>query len=60
MGMQAIGGEYIHVEASGLPSIVQAWIDDTRNLTHMMLSREQAADLIQKLSDALDREIADA
>ena len=60
MGMQSTGGEYLHVEAAGLPNIVQAWIDDTRNLTHMMLSREQAADLIQKLAAALDREIADA
>ena len=60
MGLQSIGGEYVHIEASGLPNIVQAWIDDARNMTHVMLSREQAADLIHKLSAALDREIADA
>jgi hypothetical protein len=29
-------------------------------MTHVMLSREQAVDLIQKLSAAIDREIADA
>jgi hypothetical protein len=60
MGLQSIGGEYVHIEASGLPNIVQAWIDDARNMTHVMLSREQAVDLIQKLSAAIDREIADA
>jgi len=60
MGLQSIGGEYVHIEASGLPNIIQAWIDDARNITHIMLSYEQASDLVLKLIAALDREIADA
>lgn len=60
MGLQSIGGEYMHVEVSGLANTVQAWIDDARNMTHLLLTREQTSDLIHKLSAALDREIQDA
>lgn len=60
MGFQSIGGEYLHVEATGLAHTVQAWIDDTRNITHVMLDREQASDLVRKITAALDREVADA
>ena len=60
MGLQSIGGEYLHAEVTVLAHTVQAWIDDGRNITHVMLDREQASDLIRKMTAALDREVADA
>jgi hypothetical protein len=60
MGLQSIGGEYLHAEVTGLAHTVQAWIDDGRNITHVMLDREQASDLIRKMTAALDREVQDA
>lgn len=39
---------------------VQAWIEDGRNITHIMLDRDQAADLVRRIGEVLTHELHDA
>lgn len=60
MGMQAIGGEHLHTEVVRMGNTVQAWIEDGRNITHIMLDRDQAADLVRRIGEVLTHELYDA
>ena len=60
MGMQAIGGEHLHTEVLRMGNTVQAWIEDGRNITHIMLDRDQAADLVRRIGEVLTHELHDA
>lgn len=39
---------------------VQAWIEDGRNITHIMLDRDQAADFVRRIGEVLTHELHDA
>lgn len=60
MGMQAIGGEHLHTEVVRMGNTVQAWIEDGRNITHIMLDRDQAADFVRRIGEVLTHELHDA
>jgi len=60
MGMQAIGGEHLHTEVVRMGNTVQAWIEDGRNITHIMLDQDQAADIVRKIGEVLTYDLNDA
>ena len=60
MGMQAIGGEQLHIEAVRSGCTISAFIEDGRNITHVMLDQDQAAELVRKLGEVLTYELYDA
>ena len=60
MGMQAIGGEQLHIEAVKAGRTISAFIEDGRNITHLMLDEDQAAELVRKLGEVLTYELHDA
>ena len=60
MGMQAIGGEHLHTEVVRMGNTVQAWIEDGRNITHVMLDHDQAADIVRKIGEVLTYDLNDA
>ena len=60
MGMQAIGGEHLHTEVVRMNNTVQAWIEDGRNITHIMLDQDQAAEIVRKIGEVLTYDLNDA
>jgi hypothetical protein len=60
MGMQAIGGEHLHTEVVRMGNTVQAWIEDGRNITHIMLDQDQAAEIVRKIGEVLTYDLNDA
>lgn len=60
MGMQAIGGEHLHTEVVRMGNTVQAWIEDGRNITHIMLDEDQAAEIVRKIGEVLTYDLNDA
>lgn len=60
MGMQSIGGEHLHTEVVRHGNTVQAWVEDGRHITHIMLDREQAADLVRRIGEVLTYDLHDA
>lgn len=39
---------------------VQAWIEDGRNITHIMLDQDQAAEIVRKIGEVLTYDLNDA
>lgn len=60
MGMQAIGGEHLHTEVVRMGNTVQVWIEDGRNITHIMLDQDQAAEIVRKIGEVLTYDLNDA
>ena len=60
MALQAICGEILHIETAKLGRTVQAWIEDGRHITHVMLDEDQAVELMRKLGEAMAYELHDA
>lgn len=60
MGIQAIGGERLHTEVVRIGNTVQAWIEDGRNITHVMLDQAQAAEIARKIGEVLTYDLNDA
>ena len=60
MPMQSIGGEDLHIETVRHGNTVQAYIEDGRNITHMMMDTRQASELVRKIHEVMEREPDDA
>jgi hypothetical protein len=60
MGLQHVGGEYLHIESTRSGNTVQVWMSDDRHITHLMFDERQAVDMIRKLEECLTKEIPDA
>jgi hypothetical protein len=60
MALQSIGGEQLHIETVRMGNTIQAWIEDGRHITHVMLDERQAANLVNRLTEVLTKELEDA